>query len=144
MIHVEINKLIAEAMKSKQKARLYVLKMMKAKFLEYQTSKGFNEADFTETREIAMLQKMKKEWEDELAAFKAAGRDNVELEEQIAELDKFIPQPPTREQVMAAIKESGIAPEMKNMRAILQHVQQRYMAVEGRMVNECIKELQQG
>ena len=138
MIHAEINKLIAEAMKSKQKARLYVLKMMKAKFLEYQTSKGFNEADFTETREIAMLQK------DELAAFKAAGRDNVELEEQIAELDKFIPQPPTREQVMAAIKESGIAPEMKNMRAILQHVQQRYMAVEGRMVNECIKELQQG
>ena len=128
-------------MKAKQKARLYVLKMIKAKFLEFRTSKGFDEASFDEAREIAMLQKMKKEWQDELAAFVAAGRENPELEEQIAELDRFIPQAPSREQVMEAITASGIAPEMKNMRAILQHVQAVHPGTDGRLVNECIKAL---
>ena len=46
MLHNEINKHIAAAMKSRDADRLYVLKMIKAKFLEFQTSKGFNEADF--------------------------------------------------------------------------------------------------
>ena len=48
MLHNEINKHIAAAMKSRDADRLYVLKMIKAKFLEFQTSKGFNEADFND------------------------------------------------------------------------------------------------
>ena len=46
MLHTEINRHIAEAMKAKDKNRLYVLKMIKAKFLEFQTSKGYKEEDF--------------------------------------------------------------------------------------------------
>ena len=58
MLHNEINRHIAEAMKAKDKNRLYVLKMIKAKFLEFQTSKGFKEEDFNEAKEISILQKI--------------------------------------------------------------------------------------
>ena len=57
MLHNEINKHIAAAMKNRDADRLYVLKMIKAKFLEFQTSKGYNEADFNDAKEISIIQK---------------------------------------------------------------------------------------
>ena len=65
MLHNEINKHIAAAMKSHDADRLYVLKMIKAKFLEFQTSKGFKEEDFKEltkvVKEIEILPNLPKE-----------------------------------------------------------------------------------
>ena len=122
MLHPEINHHIAEAMKAKDKNRLYVLKMIKAKFLEFQTSKGFKEEDFTEAKEISILQKMEKTWADELKSFTDAGRDVTELAEQVQILQGFLPKEPSNDEIIAAIRESGFAPEMKNMRNILAFV----------------------
>ena len=82
MLHNEINKHIAAAMKSRDADRLYVLKMIKAKFLEFQTSKGFNEADFNDAKEISIIQKMEKSWKEEAELFEQAGRDTSELSAQ--------------------------------------------------------------
>ena len=141
MLHSEINRHIAEAMKAKDKNRLYVLKMIKAKFLEFQTSKGFKEEDFTEAKEIAILQKMEKTWADELQSFRDAGRDVTELNEQVQILQGFLPKEPTNEEIIAAIQESGFAPEMKNMRNILAFVQQKYSAASGKLVSDAIKQM---
>ena len=72
MLHNEINKHIAAAMKSRDADRLYVLKMIKAKFLEFQTSKGYNEADFNDAKEISIIQKMEKSWKEEAELFAQA------------------------------------------------------------------------
>ena len=128
MLHTEINHHIAQAMKAKDKNRLYVLKMIKAKFLEFQTSKGYKEEDFNEAKEIAILQKMEKTWADELQSFRDAGRDVTELAEQVQILQGFLPK-------------AGFAPEMKNMRNILAFVQQRYPAASGKLVSDAIRSL---
>ena len=141
MFHTEINHHIAQAMKAKDKNRLYVLKMIKAKFLEFQTSKGYNEEDFNEAKEIAILQKMEKTWADELQSFRDAGRDVTELAEQVQILQGFLPKEPTADEIIAAIRESGFAPEMKNMRNILAFVQQRYPAASGKLVSDAIRSL---
>ncbi|MBQ9219197.1 MAG: GatB/YqeY domain-containing protein [Muribaculaceae bacterium] len=141
MLHTEINHHIAQAMKAKDKNRLYVLKMIKAKFLEFQTSKGYNEEDFNEAKEIAILQKMEKTWADELQSFRDAGRDVTELAEQVQILQGFLPKEPTADEIIAAIRESGFAPEMKNMRNILAFVQQRYPAASGKLVSDAIRSL---
>ena len=133
MLHTEIN--------HQDKNRLYVLKMIKAKFLEFQTSKGYNEEDFNEAKEIAILQKMEKTWADELQSFRDAGRDVTELAEQVQILQGFLPKEPTADEIIAAIRESGFAPEMKNMRNILAFVQQRYPAASGKLVSEAIRSL---
>lgn len=141
MLHTEINHHIAQAMKAKDKNRLYVLKMIKAKFLEFQTSKGYKEEDFNEAKEIAILQKMEKTWADELQSFRDAGRDVTELAEQVQILQDFLPKEPTADEIIAAIRESGFAPEMKNMRNILAFVQQRYPAASGKLVSDAIRNL---
>ena len=141
MLHTEINHHIAQAMKAKDKNRLYVLKMIKAKFLEFQTSKGYNEEDFNEAKEIAILQKMEKTWADELQSFRDAGRDVTELAEQVQILQGFLPKEPSNDEIIAAIRESGFAPEMKNMRNILAFVQQRYPAASGKLVSDAIRQL---
>lgn len=142
MLHNEINKHIAEAMKAKDKDRLYVLKMIKAKFLEFQTSKGFKDEDFTDAKEISILQKMEKTWADELKSFSDAGRDVSQLCAQVQILQSFLPKVPTMDEIVGAVRQSGLAPEMKNMKAILTFVQQQYPAASGKQVSEALKSLQ--
>lgn len=142
MLHNEINKHIAAAMKSHDADRLYVLKMIKAKFLEFQTSKGFKEEDFNDAKEISIIQKMEKSWKEEAELFDKAGRDTSELKNRLSILQEFLPKEPELNDIVAMIKESGIEPQMKNMRAILAHVQAQCPAASGKLVSEALKKLQ--
>ena len=142
MLHNEINKHIAAAMKNRDADRLYVLKMIKAKFLEFQTSKGYNEADFNDAKEISIIQKMEKSWKEEAELFEQAGRDVSELKNRLAILQEFLPKEPELGDIVAMIKDSGIEPQMKNMRAILAHVQAQCPAANGKLVSEALKQLQ--
>ena len=142
MLHNEINKHIAAAMKNRDADRLYVLKMIKAKFLEFQTSKGYNEADFNDAKEISIIQKMEKSWKEEAELFDQAGRDTSELKNRLAILQEFLPKEPELGDIVAMIKDSGIEPQMKNMRAILAHVQAQCPAASGKLVSEALKQLQ--
>ncbi len=142
MLHNEINKHIAAAMKNRDADRLYVLKMIKAKFLEFQTSKGYNEADFNDAKEISIIQKMEKSWKEEAELFNQAGRDTSELKNRLAILQEFLPKEPELGDIVAMIKDSGIEPQMKNMRAILTHVQAQCPAANGKLVSEALKQLQ--
>ena len=141
MLHTEINKHIAQAMKQRESDRLYVLKMIKAKFLEYQTGKGFKEEDFNEAREIAIIQKMEKSWSEEKELFEKAGRDTEQLGNRLALLREYLPQEPDIADIVACVKASGIEPVMKNMRAILAHVQQQFPAATGKLVSEALKQM---
>lgn len=141
MIRENVNKEIANAMKSKDANRLYVLKMIKAKFLEYKTSKGFKESDFNDVKEISILMKMKKIWKDEIDMFIKANRDVTELTERLNILQSFLPNIPSYEELKQAIIDSGYEPKPQNMKHIMSYVKDKYPAADGGKVIEIIKQM---
>lgn len=138
MIHNEINKMLAAAMKERNADLLYVLKMIKAKFLEFQTSKGFKEEDFTEAKEMSIIKKMEKSWDDELQTFKSAGRDVSELENRLNILRTFLPKEVSEEEIKQCMIDSGIELVLKNMRSIMTYVQEKYPSVTGKQISTII------
>ena len=141
MIRENINKEIANAMKSKDSNRLYVLKMIKAKFLEYKTSKGFKESDFNDAKEISILIKMEKTWQDEQDMFIKAYRDVTQLTEQLNILKSFLPKVPSQEELKQAIIDSGYEPKPQNMKYIMGYVKDKYPAADGSKVIEIIRQM---
>ena len=139
MLRDNINKEIASAMKSRDNDRLYVLKMIKAKFLEFKTSKGFNESDFTDSKEIAIIQKMVNAWQDEITSFKQANRDITEMQNRLNILKSFMPAEASDNDIIELIKSCGIEPKMQNMKAIMQIVQNKYPTATGKQISNIIK-----
>ena len=131
-------------MKNREADKLYVLKMIKAKFLEFQTSKGFKEEDFTDAKEISILQKMEKTWSDERDMFVQAGRDVSELNARLEILRQYLPKPVSQEEIRQAVIDSGFKPVMKNMKNILQFVQSKYPSAPGKEVSSILKEISNG
>lgn len=139
MIREILNDEIKNAMKSKDKDRLYVFKMIKAEFSKFETSKGYTEESFTEAKEISILQKMHKTWKEECDSFKMAGRDVSELENRLNILESILPEKVSNEKIKEVIVNSGIQIEMKNMGKFLKLVQEKYPTVTGKEVSEVIK-----
>ena len=136
MLYNKINKLLAEAMKSKNADKLYVLKMIKAKFLEFKTSKNFTQ--FSNTNEISILRKLEKSWEEELESFKSANRETSELERRLNILKSYLPKLPKEEDIIKEIKRSNFELIPKNFKNIINFVQIKYPVATGQMISKLI------
>jgi uncharacterized protein YqeY len=141
MLKERLTEEIKNAMKSGDKDRLNVFKMIKAEFQKVETSKGFKPEDFNEAKEISILQKMQKVWIEERDFFRQAGRDTTERDNQILIIESLLPEKVSKEKLIEAIIESGETAEMKNMGKILRYVQQKYPTVTGKEVSETLKTL---
>ena len=139
MIREDLDKRIKDAMKSQDKDLLYVLKMIKASYSAFETSKGYKESDFTDAKEVSLLQKMEKNWAEEVDTFKSAGRDTDELQKRLDILRGFLPEKPTAEEIRNMVLESGIEPEMKNMRQIMSFLQTKWSTITGGEVSQVIR-----
>lgn len=128
------------AMKNHMKNRLYVLKMIKAKILEFKTAKGYKEGDYNEAKEVQLLQKMEKEWTDERNSLEQANRNTEEISAQINILKDFIPSPPTEMQIKEQIKLSGFEINIKNTKLISEFIKSKYPAADNKTIVKCIKE----
>lgn len=141
MLKERLSEEIKNAMKSGDKDRLNVFKMIKAEFQKVETAKGFNPEEFNEAKEIAILQKIQKVCTEERDFFKQAGRDTSERDRQLQILESFMPEKVNTEKLIEAIQESGEPIEMKSMGKILKYVQQKYPTVTGKEVSETLKTL---
>lgn len=141
MLREQINKLIKEAMLQKETNRLYVMKMIKAEFLKYQTSKGYKEEDFTEAKEISILQKMEKSWAEEFEMFKQAGRDTDILEERLKILRSYLPKEVSDEEIKQIIVSSNADVSPKNMRQLMEIVRTKFPQASGKQISNVVKEL---
>lgn len=141
MLREKLTKELVAAMKAHDKVLSYVLKMIKAEFQKFETSKDFKEENFTELKEIAILQKMEKSWIEELEMFTAAGRDTSELKQQIAVLRTFIPLQVPDEDIKSIIIDSGIEPKPQNMKAIMDAVHAKYPSAENKRIANIVKQL---
>lgn len=141
MLKERLSEEIKNAMKSGNKDRLNVFKMIKAEFQKVETAKGFNPEDFNEAKEIAILQKIQKVCTEERDFFKQAGRDTSERDRQLQILESLMPEKVSTEKLIETIQESGEPIEMKSMGKILKYVQQKYPTVTGKEVSETLKTL---
>lgn len=134
-----INTEIANAMKAHDKDLLYVLQWIKNAFINIRTAKGFNESNFNDALEVKTLQKIEKEWVEELEAFKTAGRDVSEKEKRLNILRSFLPEQVSNEDIKNVICESGIEPIPKNTRSIMTYVQEKYPTATGKQISDVMK-----
>lgn len=136
---IKIDEELKNAMKNKDKALLYVLRMIKSKFLEYRTSKGFIEKNWNDATECQILMKLEKEWNDELQTLIDAGRNHEEINNHLSILRKFIPTAPSKELIKDLILKSNIEPSIKNIKNISNYIKNEYPSADNKIIVECIK-----
>ena len=135
MINEYIDARINGRMLAKDKFRTDVLRLMKAKFLEYRTAKGAKPLD--DAAEIQLLKKMVSQRKDSASQYIAGGSqelaDNERAEAKI--IEEFLPEEVGEDAINSAIDEaiaSGLAPEKKNMGAIIKVVKAKYPMADGK------------
>lgn len=144
---IDINKLIAEAMKSREKERLETLKLIKAQFLIAEKSgEPFNDAV-----ELKILLKMVDQRNESIEQYKKAGREDLvkQEESEIKVIKEFIPEQPTdadialeTERVINELQDINDADwrvSMRDMKAILAKVQEKYPTANGKVVSNVLK-----
>lgn len=140
MLHNEIDKLIADAMKSQDAVKLKTLRMIKSEFVKREKDGTV----LTDVVESNILTKMVSQREDAIAQFKSANRtDLVESEAlELEVLKSLAPKQATYEEIIAET-ESIIASmetvSMKDMKNILAEVQKKYPTASGKIVSQVVK-----
>lgn len=140
MLHNEIDKLIADAMKSQNSVKLKTLRMIKSEFVKKEKD-GITLTDVVESN---ILTKMVSQREEAIAQFKSANRtDLVESETlELEVLKSLAPKQATDEEIITEA-ESIIASmetvSMKDMKNILAEVQKKYPTASGKIVSQVVK-----
>lgn len=145
---IDINKCIAEAMKSRDKERLDTLKLMKTELVKVEKSG----VTLDEAKEVNVLLKMIDQRKESIAQYIKGGRtDLAELEQKEIDIIKqYIPEQPTEEEIEQYTKDSikhyieqndaDYRISMRDMKAILSMVQEKYPTASGKIVSNILKE----
>ena len=144
---IDINKLIAEAMKAKQKERLETLKLIKTELVKAEK----NGIVIDDTKEAAILLKMVQQRKDSIAAYIKGNRQDLADAEQkeIDVIKEFIPEQPTEEDIIEytnqmidkyiSQNDAEYKISMKDMKPILTMVQEKYPTANGKIVSNVLK-----
>lgn len=144
---IDINKQIAEAMKSRNRTRLDALKLIKAELVK--TEKDGVTLD--DAKEAKILLKMIDQRKESISQYIKGGRNDLVESEQneIDIIKEFIPEQPTEEEIEkytydaidAYIEQndSDYQISMKDMKPILSMVQEKYPTANGKIVSKVLK-----
>ena len=141
MIRENIDKMIMEAVKAKESVKASVYRLIKNEFLKYSTAKNAKPLD--DATEIGILQKMVKQREESIEAYKKAGREDLIVAE-IAEMkviQELLPEVPTREDVINYVEywySNGI--DKKDMGKVIKELKEKFVGVDGKMIADIVKE----
>ena len=146
-----MDKLIAEAMKSKQTERVATLRLIKAKYMAYLTQepkadKNGNKIPFVldEAAELNILKKMADERKESIKIYEENNRTDLADKEK-AELDvikEFLPKETTDEEINAKIDElinGGKVLEQKTMGLFIKEIKAAYPVADGSKVAQLVK-----
>lgn len=94
-----------DAMKAKDEAGLRTLRAIKAAILIEKTAEGAS-GEISEASELKMLQKMAKQRRDSIDIFVTQNREDLAVKEreELAIIEKFLPQQMSSEELHAAVK----------------------------------------
>lgn len=136
---------LKEAMKAKDQAALRGIRAIKAAILLAKTDGSGKEMD--ESGEIKLVQKLIKQRQDSLDIFKKQGREDLAVveEEEIAVLQKYLPEQLSEEEIIPIIKEiiSTVGAEsMKDMGKVMGMASQKMAGkADGKTLSGIIKTL---
>ena len=134
--------LIMETRKAGDKAKVEVLQSIKAKLTEFITQK--NAPTLDDNAAITLMQKMKKERQQDIEMFKEGNRADLidKTLFEISVLDEFIPAEATEEDVKKHLDQLATCMEFtqKNMGLIIKDVKGAFKVVDGAMVAKLVKE----
>lgn len=138
----ELNEDIKTAMKSRDKERLSVLRMIKSSLLNEEIAKG---SELNSDEELTVLAREKKQRNESLEEFTKADRQDLvsKLEHEIVIVDEYLPQQLSQEEVAALVKEavqqtgaSSMADMGKVMGALMPKVKGK---ADGNIVSSLVK-----
>lgn len=144
---IEINKCIAEAMKAKDKGKLGTLKLIKAELVKAEK----DGVVLDDTKEAKILMKMIDQRKESIAQYIKGGRSDLAESEQkeIDVIKQYIPEQPSDEEIEQYTKDaisayierigSTYTVSMKDMKAILSLVQEKYPMANGKIVSNVLK-----
>ena len=144
MYREDIDKKIANAMKSGNETETLVWRAIKTEFIKFRTS-GAN-VELTDDKELQIINKMLQQRKDSFEEYKKAGREDLATSEQkeMELLSLLLPKEPTEEDVDNTIKEfvstKSETPTMKDMRDVMTFVKTKYPTVNGGLVSKLFKE----
>jgi len=145
---IDINKHIAEAMKKREREKLDTLKLIKAELVKAEKD-GITLDDAKETK---ILIKMVEQRKDSISQYIKGGRNDLAEAEQkeIDVINEFIPEQPTDEDIekytndsithFIEQNDSDYLISMKDMKAILSMVQEKYPMANGKIVSKVLKD----
>ena len=145
---IDINKQIAEAMKKRDREKLDTLKLIKTELVKAEKD-GITLDD---SKEAKILMKMVEQRKDSISQYIKGGRNDLAEAEQkeIDVIKQFIPEQPTDEEIEKYTNDTithyieqndaDYQISMKDMKAILSMVQERYPMANGKIVSKVLKD----
>ena len=147
---ININELIAQAMKEHRKDELEVYKLIKADFQIKEKEMG-NDYQLTDMDQAKILLKMISQREDSIHQYIAAGRPELANKEKFEKgvIETFLPKQPTykdiedetRKAITVWCATSDHPLSMKDMKNILALVKETYPSANGKVVSDIVKSL---
>jgi uncharacterized protein YqeY len=150
---IDINKLIMGTMKSINEAKnnndtqaeatlkvsLETYKLLKAKILEFKTSK--EQKEYNDSAEITIIKKMIDDRNNSADIYKKNNRPELADDElkQVYVLTKLLPKEPTKEDIENYLKEhypGGI--EKKEMGNVIKEVKNNLLGADGKLTSQCV------
>ena len=139
-IRNNIDRMIMEAIKGKDKVTAEVFKLIKAEFLNWKTAKNAKPLD--DAAEITILQKMVKQRQDSVKLYLAGGREDLAAQEnmEIEIIQSLLPKIPTREDIEEYLNSYYMDGVPKaQMGKVIKNVKTALAGADGKMVADIVK-----
>lgn len=144
-LHEQLNEDMKQAMKSKEKERLSVIRMLKAALQNEAIKHGKKE--LSEDEELTVLSRELKQRKDSLQEFEKAGRNDLveKIQTEIQFVQQYLPDPLTEEEIEEIVREaisstgaSSKADMGKVMSVVMPQVKGK---ADGALVNKLVQKL---
>ena len=144
---IDINKRIAEAMKAKDKEKLGTLKLIKTELVKAEK----NGVAIDEATEVKILMKMVDQRKESISQYIKGGRNDLAEAEkkEIEIIEQYIPEQPSDEEIKnytndaithyVEQNDADYRISMKDMKAILSMVQEKYPMANGKIISNVLK-----
>jgi len=143
MLREKIDDLISEATKNEEKFHLEVLRLIKAEFMKYNTSKEAVSKKMDDVIEVTILKKMVKQRMESAEMYKKGNREDLATNEteEAEYIKRFLPAEASVNDIESEVNRiitSGVEPVKKNMGQIIKAVKVKYPTADGKVVSQIV------
>lgn len=135
----ELNALITGAMKSGEKRRLNVFRLIKSEFTKFETAE--NSKELTNESEIKILSKMVKDREESAKQYLEAKREDLASEELLESkiIKEFLPAEAKEEDIINYLNELISDKKSTNIGGFIKLIKDKYHTANGKLVADIVK-----